>query len=54
MILGPLAYGLISWLAGGEHSRALMFTGLFFVAGLALLFRVDVGLGRFQARERAL
>ncbi len=54
MILGPLAYGLISWLAGGEHSRALMFTGLFFVVGLALLFRVDVGLGRLQAREKAL
>lgn len=53
MILGPLAYGLINWLSDGEHSLALMFTGVFFVAGLALLFRVDVELGRREAGERA-
>lgn len=52
MILGLLAYGLISWMFAGEQFLALLFTGLFFVAGLVLLFRVDVELGRRQAGKK--
>jgi UMF1 family MFS transporter len=49
MVLGPLAYGAISWLAGGRHTLAMLATSLFFIVGLALLFRVDVPQGRREA-----
>jgi UMF1 family MFS transporter len=49
MVLGPLAYGGISWMAGGNHTAAMLATGVFFVVGLALLFRVDVAAGRREA-----
>lgn len=49
MILGPLAYGAISWLSGGDHRRAILATAVFFVVGLVLLQRVDVARGRVAA-----
>jgi len=49
MVLGPLAYGAISWLAEGNHRAALLATAGFFIAGLILLFRVDVARGRAEA-----
>ena len=49
MVLGPLAYGAISWAADGRHAWAMLATSGFFVVGLALLFRVDVAAGRQQA-----
>ena len=49
MIIGPLAYGVISWLSGGDHTAAMLSTGLFFIAGIALLYRVDVAQGRREA-----
>lgn len=49
MVLGPLAYGAISWLAGGRHTLAMLATSAFFIVGLALLFRVDVAQGRREA-----
>jgi UMF1 family MFS transporter len=45
MIVGPLSYGLISWLTGGDHRTAMLATALFFVGGLLLLARVDVARG---------
>jgi len=48
-IVGPLTYGLVSWLSGGDHRLAILMTGAFFVAGLALLMSVDVGRGRDAA-----
>jgi UMF1 family MFS transporter len=51
MVLGPLAYGVISWLTDGRHEIAMMATALFFIAGLLLLARVDVAQGRLEARE---
>jgi UMF1 family MFS transporter len=48
-IVGPLTYGLVSWLSGGDHRLAILMTGAFFVAGLALLSAVDVGRGRAAA-----
>ena len=44
-ILGPMTYGLVTWLTGGEHRIAIISTGLFFVLGLLLLARVDVARG---------
>lgn len=40
-VVGPLSYGLVTWLTGGQHRLALLFTGLFFVAGLLVLTRIN-------------
>lgn len=44
-IVGPLTYGLVTWLTDGNHRLAIVSTGLFFVAGLLLLRRVNVDRG---------
>ena len=51
-ILGPVTYGLVVWLAEGDHRSAMLATGVFFVVGLVLLFTIDIERGR-QAAERA-
>jgi UMF1 family MFS transporter len=48
-ILGPLSYGLVTWISGGNHRLALMLTAVFFLAGLALLAGVRAGRGRRAA-----
>lgn len=48
-ILGPLSYGLVTWLTGNAHRVAMLATGTFFLVGLALLFRVDFVRGRRDA-----
>jgi UMF1 family MFS transporter len=48
-ILGPLSYGAINAASGGDHRVAMLATAAFFVAGLALLARVDVERGRAAA-----
>jgi UMF1 family MFS transporter len=50
-IVGPLCYGLVSWASAGDHRLAILVTGLFFVAGLALLRGVDTERGRARALE---
>jgi UMF1 family MFS transporter len=47
-IFGPLTYGAVEWL-GGSHRLAIFVTGLYFVAGLALLRKIDVERGRTAA-----
>lgn len=49
-VVGPLSYGLVTWVSGGQHRLALLFTGLFFIAGLAVLWRIDFARG-IQARS---
>ncbi len=44
-IIGPVTYGLVTWLTGGNHRLAIVSTALFFVAGLALLLPLDVARG---------
>ncbi|NYT78167.1 MFS transporter [Alcaligenaceae bacterium] len=44
-VVGPLCYGLVTWSTGGNHRLALLFTGLFFVAGLAVLSRLNFARG---------
>jgi UMF1 family MFS transporter len=48
-ILGPLSYGAVSWISQGNHRLAMLFTGIFFVAGLLLLRGIDARRGRRAA-----
>ena len=50
-ILGPLSYGLITWVTGGNHRLAIASTALLFVLGLWLLRPVDMARGMAAARE---
>jgi len=45
-ILGPLTYGLVSWLSQGDHRLAILITGSYFIVGLAILAGVNVRRGR--------
>jgi UMF1 family MFS transporter len=51
-ILGPLTYGIASWVTQGDHRSAILITGSYFVAGLLILYGVDAQRGR-AAAERA-
>jgi UMF1 family MFS transporter len=48
-ILGPLTYGLVTWLSQGDHRLAILITGSYFLAGLAILAGVNVRRGRHAA-----
>jgi len=48
-IVGPMTYGLVTWLSGGNHRLAIASTGLFFVGGLLLLTLVNVQRGMAAA-----
>jgi len=48
-IVGPLTYGLVTWLTSGDHRSAMLVTGLYFVIGLALLYGIDAERGRRAA-----
>lgn len=52
-VVGPLCYGVVTWVTGGNHRMALLFTGLFFVAGLAVLTRLDFARGALARNEPA-
>jgi UMF1 family MFS transporter len=48
-ILGPLTYGTVTWVSGGDHRLAMLVTGGFFVIGFALLAGIDARRGREAA-----
>ncbi|NML14258.1 MFS transporter [Azohydromonas caseinilytica] len=48
-IAGPVTYGLVTWLTGGNHRLAIGVTGLFFVLGLVLLRPLDLRRGQAAA-----
>lgn len=50
-IVGPLSYGLITWLTGGNHRLAIVSTALLFMLGLVLLKPVDVERGHRIAQS---
>ena len=50
-ILGPVTYGLVTWLTRGDHRLAMLVTGLYFVAGIAIIASLDVARGRRAALE---
>jgi UMF1 family MFS transporter len=45
-IVGPVTYGIVTWVTDNDHRLAMMITGVYFAAGLAVLARVDVERGR--------
>jgi UMF1 family MFS transporter len=47
-ILGPLTYGAVTWVTGGNHRLAILLTGAFFVASLVVLAFVNERRGRAQ------
>jgi MFS transporter, UMF1 family len=48
-IFGPLTYGAVTWMFGGNHRLAILAVGVYFVIGLALLAGIDVERGRRAA-----
>ncbi|MFN9506423.1 MAG: MFS transporter [Rubrivivax sp.] len=50
-IVGPLTYGLVTWVTSGNHRLAIFTTGIFFVAGLWILRQVDMPRGERAAAE---
>ncbi len=48
-ILGPVTYGLVSWISHGDHRLAILITGSYFLVGLLILGGVDVQRGRRAA-----
>ncbi|OLC15563.1 MAG: hypothetical protein AUH29_07630 [Candidatus Rokubacteria bacterium 13_1_40CM_69_27] len=42
-VMGPLVFGGVSWMLGGNQRVAIVAVGLFFMVGLALLSRVRAG-----------
>ena len=44
-IIGPITYGLVTWLTDNNHRLAILVTGSFFVIGLGLLARVNLRRG---------
>jgi UMF1 family MFS transporter len=48
-IFGPLTYGAVTWIFGGNHRLAILATGAYFVIGLILLKTIDVERGRKAA-----
>lgn len=45
-VIGPLTYGLISWVTDNDHRLAMLVTGGFFVVGFFILWGVDFDRGR--------
>jgi UMF1 family MFS transporter len=48
-IFGPITYGAVTWISGGDHRKALLSVGVFFVIGLLVLAGIDVRRGRRAA-----
>jgi UMF1 family MFS transporter len=48
-IIGPLSYGAITWMAGGNQRIAIFATTGLFIAGLLLLLPIDMRRGRAAA-----
>jgi MFS transporter, UMF1 family len=48
-ILGPLTYGVVSWVSGGNHRLAMLITGVFFIAAMLVLTGVNEARGRTAA-----
>jgi UMF1 family MFS transporter len=50
-ILGPITYGVVTWVTGGNHRFAMLVTGVFFLIGIAILGGLDVKRGRSAALD---
>ena len=52
-IIGPLSYGAITWMTGGNQRLAIASTAVLFVIGLLLLIPVNIQRGREAALQPA-
>lgn len=52
-VVGPLSYGLLVWVSGGNHRMALLSTGIFFLAGLLVLRKLNFERG-LASRDRSV
>ena len=52
-ILGPVTYGLVTWLTHGDHRLAMLVTGAYFAVGIAIVSGINVGRGRNAALASA-
>jgi UMF1 family MFS transporter len=50
-IVGPLTYGLITWLTDGNQRTAILSTSVLFLLGLLLLIPVNMQRGRLAAQQ---
>jgi len=50
-ILGPLSYGAVNYLSGGDHRTAMFSTLLFLIGGMLLVLTVNEERGRSAARH---
>ncbi len=48
-IVGPLTYGVVTWVFEGNHRLGILSLGVYFVIGLVLLVGIDVERGRKAA-----
>jgi MFS transporter, UMF1 family len=48
-IVGPVTYGLVTWVTAGNHRLGIASTAVFFIAGLVLLRHVNVERGAARA-----
>ncbi len=49
-IIGPMTYGVVTWLTGNNHRLAILATGIFFVIGLVILQGIDMKRGERAAQ----
>jgi MFS transporter, UMF1 family len=52
-IIGPLSYGAITWMTGGNQRTAILSTAVLFAIGLVLLLPINVKRGRAAALREA-
>lgn len=53
-ILGPITYGIVTFVSGGNHRLGILMTGVFFLIGLWLLRPVNVERGQKAALDHSL
>ena len=51
-VLGPLTYGTVSWVTNNNHRLAMLVTGVFFIAAIAVLAQVNEARGRAAAEAK--
>jgi UMF1 family MFS transporter len=51
-IVGPLGYGLITWITAGNQRLAIGATAVLFLGGLALLLPINVQRGQIKAQTQ--
>lgn len=49
--MGPLSYGMITWVTGNDHRLAICATGLFFLLAIVVLVPLNVERGAARAKE---